>query len=159
MKIHSLEKIYLALCAVLIVLGVVAIGASVFNHDIHLVGPAGAVNAAEVTKSAPFNDLGLKQTAEGRYELTMLAQMWQWNPIKQDIPIEVPVGSTVTFRFTATDVVHGILVRGTSINAMAIPGQVTELTYTFDRPGEYLIVCHEYCGAFHQEMYGKLVVA
>ena len=159
MKVHSLEKIYLALCGVLIVLGVVAVGASVFSHGIHLVGPSGTVNAAEVSKSAPFNELGLKQTGDGEYELTMLAQMWQWNPIKQDVPLEVPVGSTIHFRFTSTDVVHGLLIRQTDINAMAIPGQITELTYTFDKPGEYLIVCHEYCGRFHQEMFGKLVVA
>lgn len=159
MKVHSLEKIYLALCAVLLALGVVAIGASVFSHGIHLVGPAGTVNAAGISKVAPFDQLGLKETGDKQYEMTMLAQMWQWNPIKQQEPLTVPAGSTVTFKVTSSDVVHGLMVRGTDINAMIIPGQITELSYTFDKPGEYLIVCHEYCGAFHQEMYGKLVVS
>ncbi|MFM9107562.1 MAG: cytochrome c oxidase subunit II [Chloroflexota bacterium] len=159
MKVHSLEKIYLALCAVLIALGVAAVAASVFSHGIHLVGPAGAVNAVGIAKQAPFDQLGLRQTGDGQYDLTMLGQMWQWNPVKQQEPLAVPLGSTVTFRLTSSDVVHGIMVRNTDINAMLIPGQITQFSYTFDEPGEYLIVCHEYCGAFHHEMYGKLVVS
>jgi len=158
-KVHSLEKIYLALCAVLVALGVVAIGVSVFSDGIHLIGPVGTVDAREVVKQAPFDQPGLKEVAPGKYEFTMLGQMWQWNPIKQQEPVNLPLGAEVTFRITSSDVIHGIMIRNTDINAMVIPGQVTEFTYTFDKPGEYLVLCHEYCGAFHHEMWGKLVVA
>jgi cytochrome c oxidase subunit 2 len=41
---------------------------------------------------------------------------------------------------------------------MVIPGQVSRVTATFDKPGEYLIVCHEYCGAGHHVMFGKVIV-
>jgi cytochrome c oxidase subunit 2 len=41
---------------------------------------------------------------------------------------------------------------------MAIPGYVSQMTITFAKPGEYAIACHEYCGVFHHEMVGKLVV-
>jgi cytochrome c oxidase subunit 2 len=29
---------------------------------------------------------------------------------------------------------------------------------TFDKPGEYLFICHEYCGLAHQTMAGKVIV-
>ena len=44
------------------------------------------------------------------------------------------------------------------VNAMVIPGQITRITGTFDEPGEYNIVCHEYCGIGHHGMWGKVVV-
>jgi cytochrome c oxidase subunit 2 len=42
---------------------------------------------------------------------------------------------------------------------MIVPGEVTHVTYTFSRPGEYLVLCHEYCGLGHQQMYTKVIVA
>jgi cytochrome c oxidase subunit II len=39
-----------------------------------------------------------------------------------------------------------------------LPGYVSQLTYTFERPGEYLIACNEYCGLGHHAMGGKVIV-
>ena len=36
---------------------------------------------------------------------------------------------------------------------MVIPGYVSEFTTVFERPGEYLIVCNEYCGLSHHVMH------
>jgi cytochrome c oxidase subunit 2 len=33
------------------------------------------------------------------------------------------------------------------------------VTVKFDRPGEYLFICHEYCGVAHHIMYGTITVA
>ena len=41
---------------------------------------------------------------------------------------------------------------------MVVPGQVSKLTVTVDDPGEYGILCNEYCGNGHHTMEGKLVV-
>ena len=41
---------------------------------------------------------------------------------------------------------------------MLIPGQVTRTVYTFREPGEYLLLCHEYCGLGHHVMSGKVIV-
>jgi cytochrome c oxidase subunit 2 len=41
---------------------------------------------------------------------------------------------------------------------MIVPGQITKVTATFRKPGEYLIVCHEFCGGGHQAMFGKVIV-
>jgi cytochrome c oxidase subunit 2 len=40
---------------------------------------------------------------------------------------------------------------------MVLPGQVSELEYTFREAGEHLLICHEYCGAGHHAMAGKVI--
>jgi cytochrome c oxidase subunit 2 len=41
---------------------------------------------------------------------------------------------------------------------MALPGEVSVLTATFDTPGTFNFICHEYCGTLHHTMFGQLVV-
>jgi cytochrome c oxidase subunit 2 len=41
---------------------------------------------------------------------------------------------------------------------MLLPGLVSSATATFSQPGEYLFVCHEYCGLAHHAMTGKVIV-
>jgi cytochrome c oxidase subunit 2 len=35
---------------------------------------------------------------------------------------------------------------------------VTRATTTFNRPGTYQMVCHEYCGPGHHNMIGQVIV-
>ncbi len=41
---------------------------------------------------------------------------------------------------------------------MVTPGWVSTVAHTFKKPGKYLLVCNEYCGAGHQLMAGEIVV-
>ena len=80
--------------------------------------------------------------------------MWSFTPNE----IRIPAGSEVTFLATSVDVIHGIHIEGTRVNMMLIPGQIARNTYRFEEPGEHLMVCHEYCGAGHHLMYGRVIV-
>jgi cytochrome c oxidase subunit 2 len=80
--------------------------------------------------------------------------MWSFTPRE----VRVPAGSTVTFEVASADVLHGLRIDRTNVNAMIVPGEVTRVTHTFDEPGEYLMVCHEYCGIAHQAMAGRVLV-
>jgi cytochrome c oxidase subunit 2 len=70
----------------------------------------------------------------------------------------VPVDTPIRFRITSPDVLHGFQVVGTNANLVIVPGYVSEMITTFPEPGEYLIVCNEYCGTAHHSMYGRLIV-
>ena len=76
----------------------------------------------------------------------------------QPAEIRVPAGRPVTFRMTSSDVVHGFQIVGTNGNTMVVPGYVSQFTTVFRNPGEYLIVCNEYCGLSHHLMSAKLIV-
>jgi cytochrome c oxidase subunit II len=86
--------------------------------------------------------------------VVMVGMMFTYNPNE----IHVPAGKPVTFRLTSVDVTHGFQIVGTNGNTMIVPGYVSQFTTTFDQPGEYLIVCNEYCGTGHHLMSAKLIV-
>lgn len=154
MKVEFYEKVFISLSLVMLAAFAVFLFVSVQQHGITLVGPTQRVDPATLITEPPFDDPGVVETAPGQYLATVVARMWLFQPET----ITVPVGSTVTFQFASPDVIHGVKIIDTGINVMVIPGQVSTVSQTFDRPGEFLMVCHEYCGTGHQGMSGKIVV-
>lgn len=132
----------------------VALVVTTFGVGVHVPGDAGRVDPTKLTTTAPFDNPGVFQVAPGRYEVRMVAQIWSFTPRE----IRVPAGSTVTFIATSRDVVHGLFIPRTTVNVMLLPGQVARVTARFDRPGEYPLICHEYCGIAHHTMAGKVIV-
>jgi cytochrome c oxidase subunit 2 len=86
--------------------------------------------------------------------VVVVAMMYAFMPAD----IRVPAGRPVTFRLTSADVTHGFQIVGTNGNTMVVPGYVSQFTTVFREPGEYLIVCNEYCGLGHHVMSAKLIV-
>jgi len=118
--------------------------------------PEARINPNTVQEAGPFAEPGLHELAPGQYEAYILAEAnpWKFSPNE----ITVPAGSTVTFYLTSADVQHGFKLQGTNLNIMVLPGQISKMTATFDEPGEYQFVCHEYCGVGHQNMFGTIIV-
>src|SRR5262249_479876 len=59
--------------------------------------------------------------------------------------IAVPRGRRVTLRFAAPDVVHGLLITGTNVNTMVVPGFVAQVYTEFTQAADLLMPCHEHC--------------
>src|SRR6188472_3958367 len=72
--------------------------------------------------------------------------------------IAVPANRPVTLRFASPDVIHGLLITGTNVNTMVIPGYVAQVHTEFRRSGDLLMPCHEYCGLGHSEMWSTVQV-
>ncbi|MCS6882001.1 MAG: cytochrome c oxidase subunit II [Oscillochloridaceae bacterium] len=133
---------------------ITAVVLTAFAVGLRVPDVAGRIDPQAITVTEPFDEPGLRELAPGKYQATMIAQVFLFTPNE----IEVPAGSEVTFVLTSRDVIHGFKIVGTSVNMMVVPGQISKLTVRFDRPGEYLIVCHEYCGSGHHVMSGKVIV-
>src|SRR5690625_5961294 len=101
-----------------------------------------------------FKDPGVIEVGENEYDVVMPLHAFSVDAGD----IEVPVGSTVNFIMTSKDVVHGIQIIDTNVNAMVLPGHIQTISQTFDEPGEYLILCNEYCGTGHQLMSTTITV-
>jgi cytochrome c oxidase subunit 2 len=129
----------------------VALVVTAFGAGVHVPTDAGRIDVRRVAETFPT---GVRQTVPGRYEVRLTGQIWAFTPGE----IRVPRGSTVDFWATSRDVVHGFFIPHTNVNIMLLPGQVAHVTARFDRPGEYPIICHEYCGIAHHTMAGKVVV-
>ena len=100
------------------------------------------------------NNLGTTLDADGKVMVRLIAQQYSFEPQC----LVVPAGMPVTFRATSTDAIHGFVVDRTNANVMLIPGFIATFTATFDKPGERLMPCHEYCGTGHQAMWGRVQV-
>ena len=100
------------------------------------------------------NNLGTTLDADGKVMVRLIAQQYSFEPQC----LVVPAGMPVTFRATSTDAIHGFVVDKTNANVMLIPGFIATFTATFDKAGERLMPCHEYCGTGHEAMWGRVQV-
>ena len=83
-----------------------------------------------------------------------IGQQYSFTPQCIVVPAETPI----TLRATSADVVHGLLIEGTNINTMLVPGYVSVLPTRFNAPREHVMPCQEFCGIGHQGMWGKVKV-
>jgi cytochrome c oxidase subunit 2 len=153
MKIDLYEKIWmigtgcmLALFFSVIAYEAVAMGRMPPSH-IETIDPK------TVLSDARFNPQGVRVGADGSINVHVVGLMFVWLPGE----LTLPAGKPVTFHITSVDVTHGYEIVRTNAQSMVIPGYVSQFTTTFD-PGEYLVVCNEYCGNGHHTMFGKLHV-
>lgn len=161
LHIEKWEGIWIRIAFGMTVVFVAAITIAALSFGISVPGATARINPATLNdEGSPFATPGIRELAPGKYEVYMVAQTWNFLPDK----LEFPAGSEVTFYVTARDVIHGIKIAGTNVNMMALPGQVSTLKATFDKPGTYNYVCHEYCGYVagapigHHTMYGQITV-
>ena len=105
--------------------------------------------------SAGFEKGSITKHDGKNYEVHFLAKMWAFEPSR----VRVPKGSTVEVFIASKDVQHGFQILGTNVNLMVVPGAVVNGRVHFERPGAYAIVCHEYCGAGHQNMSAAIEVS
>ncbi|PYI57084.1 cytochrome c oxidase subunit II [Paenibacillus flagellatus] len=155
MHIHRLEKIWLAFGFSMLVVFLTVLGVMTFSMG--MAPPSGhhhAIDPTKVTETAPFDKPVLNKIGDNEYEAIMTAFAFGYAPTT----LEVPAGATVHFTITSSDVVHGFEIVGTNVNMMVLPGEVNHTTHTFKKPGEYLILCNEYCGIGHEMMKTTIVV-
>lgn len=156
MHIHKYEKIWLIFGVGMLIVFLTTVGVSAFQMGNHPPSGLNTLDPEKVDETAPFNEPGLKKV-EGKdwdYELVVVASAFSYNPNE----VQIPLGSKVKIIATTKDVVHGFAVAGTNINMMLEPGYVSEYVTTVDKPGEFLVLCNEYCGAGHHLMTSKIEV-
>jgi cytochrome c oxidase subunit 2 len=100
--------------------------------------------------SAEFTEanLGTKVEANGQITARVVTTQFAFVPRCILLPADTPV----TIRLSSPDVIHGILVSGTNVNTMVVPGYISQVHTVFRRTGDLLMPCHEYCGLGHSEM-------
>ena len=81
-----------------------------------------------------------------------VAHQWRWELDRS----EVRTGQLVAFDVTASDVNHGLAIYKDKnhlvAQAQAMPGYVNRLLVRFTEPGDYEVLCLEYCGVAHHGM-------
>jgi cytochrome c oxidase subunit 2 len=114
---------------------------------------AGRVDVATVRTVGEFANPRVERIGE-EYVAWVLSFVYSYAPAE----MRFTAGRRVTFRITSPDVIHSFTIQGTNVNVMVIPGQITEVSHVFDKPGEYRVVCNEYCGIGHANMMSRIIV-
>ena len=154
MNVELYEKIWLWGASALLLMFLSAIFVTVGMYAVQPPSHVETVDPEALAASPEFSNPAVTVRPDGSVVVTVVAQLFSFAPD----PIEVPADRPVTFRLTSADVIHGFQIVGTNGNAMVVPGYVSQFTMTFHEPGEYTIVCNEYCGLMHHGMLGKLIV-
>jgi cytochrome c oxidase subunit 2 len=109
---------------------------------------------AAITGEFIESNLGSTAEPDGSVTVRALGQRYSFTPSCIVVPAQTPV----TIRATSADVIHGILIEGTNVNTMLIPGYISVITTQFENPGEHLMPCQEFCSVGHEGMWGKVKV-
>jgi cytochrome c oxidase subunit 2 len=146
LSVTRLEKriIWVSLAFVLVLLALSALAINLFHVGLPTC----------LTDIKPFQKGELIAHSPTHYELHYVARMWKFEP--EDVT--VPAGSTVDIYLSAADVTHGLIMLGTNLNLMAVPGVVNYARVKFDKPRVYQLLCHEFCGTGHDRMAAELHV-
>ncbi len=154
MHVHRYERWWMTFGVAMLFAFLTLIGFAAFADNINPPTGMQQIDPTKVAQTPPFDKPGLRKLPNGSYEAYYVAEVFSFNPSK----LVIPDGGKVTFFVTSADVVHGFFIPDTDINMMAVPGWVNEETHTFTHRGTYLLICHEYCGIDHQDMFATIEV-
>jgi cytochrome c oxidase subunit II len=106
--------------------------------------------------SGEFTELNLGTRVDQNGQVTTRVVATQFAFVPQCVV--VPADREVTLRLASPDVIHGILVSGTNVNTMVVPGFVSQVHTVFRSTGDLLMPCHEFCGFGHSQMLARVRV-
>ncbi|MEJ2509271.1 MAG: cytochrome C oxidase subunit II [Gammaproteobacteria bacterium] len=106
--------------------------------------------------SLPYSSAA--QQAGQAQTVRVTGHQWYWS-LSQD---SVAAGRPVVFEVTSADVNHGMGIYDENMRLVAqtqaMPDYINRLAYTFKQPGDYRLLCLEYCGVAHHNMSAVLHV-
>ena len=137
---------------VAVIVGIILIAILYAAIAMHVNPPSNReyVDPATLHLSAEFTEsnLGTRVDPNGQIVARVIATQFEFVPNC----IVLPANRDVTLRVTSPDVIHGLLVTGTNVNTMVIPGYVAQVHTVFRKTGDLLMPCHEFCGLGHSQM-------
>jgi cytochrome c oxidase subunit 2 len=154
MHVDRYERYWMWAATGMLVLFLSAIVITAISGAAHPPSHVETVNPETLTIQGEFASPSVVRRTDGGTTVVMRAELYAFRPNV----VRVPAGEPVTFRITSPDVLHGFQIVGTNVNVTVAPGYVSEVTTRFERPGEYLVVCNEYCGFAHHLMQSTVIV-
>ncbi|TRX01912.1 cytochrome C oxidase subunit II [Candidatus Methylobacter oryzae] len=156
LPIDQLERKWITISIGVIGLFVVIIVIDAFFHGVNPPSKVETVDSASLHLNKEFaeDNLGVQVDEKGRIIVRMVAGRYSFFPKNISVPAETPI----TIRWVSMDVLHGVHIPMTNMSTMIVPGYVAEITTTFPKPGEYPVLCNEYCGLGHNHMWSNISV-
>jgi cytochrome c oxidase subunit 2 len=105
----------------------------------------------------------LRSTPVDALDISVIAKQWMWKVQhpggqREIDTLHIPVDRPVKLLMTSQDVIHSFYVPSFRVKQDVLPGRYTLLWFEARRPGEYPLLCAEFCGTGHSRMRGRVVV-
>jgi cytochrome c oxidase subunit 2 len=105
----------------------------------------------------------LQTPPPGAMDVYVMAKQWMWKFAYPDGPssigvLRVPAHRPVRLLLTSRDVIHSFYVPSFRIKQDALPGRYTQIWFEATQTGRFQVLCAEYCGTDHSNMWGEVVV-
>ena len=105
----------------------------------------------------------LDTVPENAYEVRVNGQVWSWtfqhpNGAVEGDQVTVPLDRPVQFIMTSSDVLHSVYIPAFRVKNDVVPGRYRTLWFTATKPGEFQLLCSEYCGKGHSDMSARVFV-
>lgn len=154
--IDRLERKWITISILVIGLFVGIITIDAFFHGVNPPSKVETIDSASLHLNKEFaeDNLGVQVDGQGNVIIRMVAGRYSFFPKH----ISVPAETKLTFRWVSMDVLHGVHIPMTNMSTMIVPGYVAEITTTFPKPGEFPVLCNEYCGLGHNHMWSNISV-
>ncbi len=96
-------------------------------------------------------------------EIYVVGKQWMWKiqhlQGKREInELHVPLGRTVRLLMTSQDVIHDFFLPAFRVKQDVLPGTYTTQWFTATKTGSFPIFCAQYCGTYHANMIGQVIV-
>jgi cytochrome c oxidase subunit 2 len=103
----------------------------------------------------------LRDVPEGAMNVRVTAFEYGWqfdyDNGKRSQQLVVPVKRPVRLELTSKDVIHSFFAPDFRVKMDCVPGMKTQAWFVADSPGEFNVLCAEYCGVGHSGMLSKIV--
>jgi cytochrome c oxidase subunit 2 len=150
------EGRWIAIMAGMLIVMMAVIVVTGVTHALHPPSNVEVIDPQTLHLKGEFveSNLGTALEPDGSVTVRIIALQFDFVPHC----VRVPADTSVRFRLTSADAVHGFLLPYTNVNTMVVPGFVAELRTRFKEPGEYEMPCHEFCGLGHHGMVAHVSV-
>jgi cytochrome c oxidase subunit II len=96
-------------------------------------------------------------------QIHVVGKQWMWKfqhaeGAREINELHVPTGRPVLLTMTSEDVIHDVFLPAFRVKQDVLPGKYTTEWFTPTRSGIYPLFCAEYCGTFHADMGGRIIV-
>jgi len=157
-QIDNLEKKWLYIATGMVGLFVAAMTVTAVVLNVNPPSHVETIDSASLHLGQDFAEdkLGVQPAPlpDGTIQVKLVAGRYGFYPRE----IRLPAGRKIQFRMASMDVLHGAHIPMTNMSTMIVPGYVSEITTVFPKPGEYPLLCNEYCGMGHDHMWSKVTI-
>jgi cytochrome c oxidase subunit 2 len=106
--------------------------------------------------------ISMNTPPSGAFEVSVIGQKWQWFFTypngRTDSELHVPVDRPTVLTMTSEDVIHSLFIPAFRMKKDVVPGRYTKAWFEPNQTGSFPILCTEYCGTGHSNMFSTIHV-